>query len=125
MAVIVAPFRALCHEIRNSLSGAFRGEPVNIDELSDVLQSDFNINELLGQKQILVITPEKLVYVLRHNPEIAEQIGLLIYDEGHQFDTGIRGITYELLVTSLKSMVPKGIQTILISAVIMNADIYR
>lgn len=122
LAVIVAPFRALCHEIRNSLSGAFRGEPVNIDELSDVLQSDFNINELLGQKQILVITPEKLVYVLRHNPEIAEQIGLLIYDEGHQFDTGIRGITYELLVTSLKSMVPKGIQTILISAVIMNAD---
>jgi POLQ-like helicase len=122
LAVIVAPFRALCHEIRNSLSAALRGEPVNIDELSDVFQSDFDIQELLGQKQILVVTPEKLVYVLRHNPEIAKHIGLLIYDEGHQFDSGTRGITYELLLTSLKSMVPKGIQTLLISAVISNAD---
>lgn len=122
LAVIVAPFRALCHEIRNSFSAAFRGEPVNIDELSDVFQTDFDIQELLGQKQILVVTPEKLVYVLRHNPEIAQHIGLLIYDEGHQFDSGARGITYELLLTSLKSMVPKGIQTLLISAVISNAN---
>lgn len=122
LAVIVAPFRALCHEIRNSYSAAFRGEPVNIDELSDVFQTDFDIQEWLGQKQILVVTPEKLVYVLRHNPEIAQHIGLLIYDEGHQFDSGARGITYELLLTSLKSMVPKGIQTLLISAVISNAN---
>ena len=122
LAVIVAPFRALCHEIKNSLVAAFRGETVNIDELSDVFQSDFDIQELLGQKQILVVTPEKLVYVLRHNPEIAQHIGLLIYDEGHQFDSGTRGITYELLLTSLKSMVPKGIQTLLISAVISNAE---
>jgi Superfamily II helicase len=122
LAVIVAPFRALCHEIKNSLLAAFRGEPVNVDELSDVFQTDFNIQELLGQKQILVVTPEKLVYVLRHNPEIAQHIGLLIYDEGHQFDSGTRGITYELLLTSLKSMVPKGIQTLLISAVISNAE---
>lgn len=122
LAVIVAPFRALCHEIRNGLSAAFHGEPVNIDELSDVFQTDFDIQELLGQKQILVVTPEKLVYVIRHNPEIAQHIGLLIYDEGHQFDSGTRGITYELLLTSLKSMVPKGIQTLLISAVISNAD---
>ena len=56
LAVIVAPFRALCHEIRNSFSAAFRGEPVNIDELSDVFQTDFDIQELLGQKQILVVT---------------------------------------------------------------------
>lgn len=57
LAVIVAPFRALCHEIRNSFSTAFRGEPVNINELSDVFQTDFDIQELLGQKQILVVTP--------------------------------------------------------------------
>jgi len=122
LAVIVAPFRALCHEIKNSLLLAFRGEDVRINEMTDVLQRDFELKQLLGQKQILVVTPEKLLYVLRNNPEIAEHIGLLIYDEGHQFDSGIRGITYELLLTSLKSMVPKGIQTILLSAVIRNAD---
>ncbi len=60
--------------------------------------------------------------MLRHAPELAENIGLLIYDEGHQFDSGTRGITYELLLTSLKAMVPGEVQTILISAVISNAE---
>lgn len=122
LAVLVAPYRALCHEIRDSLFKAFRGESINVDELTDVFQTDFDIVELLEAKQILVVTPEKLLYVLRHNPELAENIGLLIYDEGHQFDSGTRGITYELLLTSLKSVVPKEAQTVLISAVISNAD---
>jgi hypothetical protein len=47
LAVIVAPFRALCHEIRTSFVGAFHNESVNIDELSDVLQADFEIDTLL------------------------------------------------------------------------------
>lgn len=122
LAVIIAPFRALCHEIKNSLAGAFRNEPVNVDELSDVMQGDFEIAELLVGKQILVVTPEKFVYVLRHSPELAANIGVLIFDEGHQFDSGTRGITYELLITSLKSMVPVTAQKVLISAVISNAD---
>jgi POLQ-like helicase len=121
LAVIVAPFRALCHEIKNSLVGAFRNEPVNVDELSDVMQGDFEITELLGSRQILVVTPEKFVYVLRHTPELAANIGVLIFDEGHQFDSGPRGITYELLITSLQSMLPVGVQKVLISAVISNA----
>jgi superfamily II DNA/RNA helicase len=122
LAVIVAPFRALCHEIKNSLVGAFRNEPVNVDELSDVMQGDFAIAELLGSRQVLVVTPEKFVYVLRHTPELAASIGVLIFDEGHQFDSGTRGITYELLITSLQSMLPAGVQKVLISAVISNAD---
>jgi hypothetical protein len=111
----------LCHEIRNSFVEAFHNENVSVDELSDVLQADFEIAELLGRKQVLVVTPEKLIYALRHTPELAENIGLLIYDEGHQFDSGTRGITYELLLTSLKAMVPEGVQVVLISAVISNA----
>jgi hypothetical protein len=67
------------------------------------------------------MTPEKLVYVLRHIPELAGRVGLLVLDEGHQFDTGPRGVTYELLVTSLKGMIPTAAQTVLISAVITNA----
>ncbi len=121
LAIIVTPFRALCHEIKNSFIEAFHNESVNVDELSDVLQADFEITELLGRKQVLVVTPEKLIYVLRHAPELADNIGLLIYDEGHQFDSGTRGITYELLLTSLKAMVPGEVQTVLISAVISNA----
>ena len=122
LTIVVAPFKALCHEIQTNLAIAFHNEPVSVDELSDVLQTDYKLDQLLKTNQILVVTPEKLLYVLRHSPEFGKAIGLLIYDEGHQFDNGIRGVTYELLLTSLKSMVPDNIQTILISAVISNAE---
>ncbi len=122
LAIIIAPFRALCHEIKNSLVEAFHNEPTKVDELSDALQTDFEIAELLGHQQILVVTPEKLLYVLRHAPGLAGHVGLLVFDEGHQFDSGTRGITYELLLTSLRSMIPKGTQKVLISAVISNAE---
>ncbi len=122
LAVIVAPFRALCHEIRASLTRAFHGEAVNVEEFSDALQMDFEIDSLLGRNQILVMTPEKLVYTLRHAPELAARIGLLIYDEGHQFDNPTRGVTYELLLASLKALVPARTQTVLMSAVISNAE---
>ncbi|NLN92785.1 MAG: DEAD/DEAH box helicase [Candidatus Hydrogenedens sp.] len=122
LAIIIAPFRALCHEIKNSLVEAFHNEPTKVDELSDALQTDFEIAGLLGHQQILVVTPEKLFYVLRHAPELAAHVGLLVFDEGHQFDSGIRGVTYELLLTSLCSMIPEGTQKVLISAVISNAE---
>ncbi|MBG3112672.1 DEAD/DEAH box helicase [Proteus mirabilis] len=122
LTIIIAPFRALCHEIKNSLVEAFHNEPTKVDELSDALQTDFDIAELLGHQQILVVTPEKLLYVLRHAPELAAHVGLLVFDEGHQFDSGTRGITYELLLTSLRSMIPEGTQKVLISAVISNAE---
>ncbi len=121
LAIVVGPFRALCHEIRESLARAFRGEDVSVNEISDVFQRDFDIDELVAGRAILVMTPEKLVYVLRYLPDLASRIGLLVLDQGHQFDTGTRGVTYELLVTSLKEMVPATAQKVLISAVITNA----
>ncbi|WP_175669640.1 DEAD/DEAH box helicase [Burkholderia ambifaria] len=128
-AVIVAPFRALVSEISNSLRDAFSGERVSIDELSDVLQMDFleSLRELLGEviqprPQIIVLTPEKLLYVLRQEPRIAANIGLVVYDEGHQFDTGSRGVTYELLLTTLKQLLPWRAQIVLVSAVISNGE---
>lgn len=122
LAVVVAPFRALCHEIRESLVRAFRGEGVKVNELSDVFQKDCDFDELFAGQSILIMTPEKFAYVLRYLPELAARVGLLVLDEGHQFDTGPRGVTYELLVTSLKGMISATAQKILISAVITNAS---
>jgi hypothetical protein len=129
LAVVVAPFRALCREISDAAREAFRGESVSVDELTDVLQPDFDFERFLSEdfspvesRRILVVTPEKLLYVLRHEPTLADSIGLVIYDEGHQFDSGTRGVTYELLLTSLRRRIPKDAQTLLISAVISNAE---
>lgn len=122
--VVVAPFRALCREITENLEKAFKGDAVTVNELSDVFQADFSTDDLLQSNslQILSVTPEKLVYVLRQSPELANKIGLLVLDEGHQFDSGARGVTYELLITNLKELLPQSVQTILISAVISNAE---
>lgn len=134
VAVIVAPFRALCREITATFEQAFVGEGVNINELQDVLDISDSDDELIklltGQssqdeatsKSIVVTTPEKLVYLLRHEPALADSIGLLIFDEGHQFDTGRRGVTYELLMAYLKSRLGGDVQKVLISAVMANAN---
>lgn len=123
LAIVVAPFVALVHEIKGNFEESFVNDDVDVTEFSDVIQTDFqdkiNPND---NNRIIVTTPEKLLYVLRHTPDLADEIGLLVYDEGHQFDSGQRGVTYELLLTSLKGTIPEGIQTILISAVISNAN---
>jgi len=134
VAVIVAPFRALCREITVSLKNAFEGERVNVNELQDVMNvsdGDKILLEFLTSEQeshdfdsksIIITTPEKLVYLMRHEPELAKNIGLLIFDEGHQFDTGRRGVIYELLVAYLKESVAENTQKVLISAVMANTN---
>lgn len=134
VAVIIAPFRSLCREISSSLSVAFSGEEVLVNQLNDIPQiDDFDVelfSKLFSKAEedirdvptIIIATPEKLVYLLRHKPELAGAISLVIYDEGHQFDTGARGVTYELLLTSLKRELNPLTQHVLISAVLSNAD---
>lgn len=128
VAIIVAPFRALCHEINQSLREAFAGEHINVTELSDALQPDYidELEELLGialqhTPTIVVLTPEKFLYILRQTSDVIDNLGLIIYDEGHQFDSGYRGVTYELLLSEIKQLLPEAAQTVLISAVINNA----
>jgi POLQ-like helicase len=122
LAIIVAPFRALCEEIRQALLRTFNNEAISVDELTDVQQADFDLEIFLSRHQVLVMTPEKCLYLLRHSPEITETLGLIVYDEGHQFDSGRRGVTYELLLTSLKASVTADTQTVLVSAVLNNAQ---
>jgi hypothetical protein len=121
LGVIVAPYRSLCHDIRGDLSVAFEGEPVSLDEASDSYQFDVELEAFFAGSTVLIVTPEKLLYMLRRAPELSERIGLVIYDEGHQFDGMARGPTYELLLTSLKMALAPETQIVLISAVIGNS----
>jgi replicative superfamily II helicase len=122
MAIIIAPFRALCHEIYSDLSRAFKNEKTSVNEINDMFQMDIISDQLQGNKQILIVTPEKLLYIINHNRDIVLLSNLYIFDEGHQFDNGSRGITYELLLTTLLLVIPDYTQKILISAVINNSE---
>lgn len=123
-AVIVAPFRALCHEIEGDFHKAFFNETnVSIDEINDAFEdSEISLFVESSKKHIIIVTPEKLYYMLCQQQTFAEKVGLIIFDEGHQFDSGERGVTYELLLTELKRFLPSNCQRILISAVIHNAE---
>ncbi|MBE7495773.1 MAG: DEAD/DEAH box helicase [Verrucomicrobiaceae bacterium] len=114
-------------EIAAGFRHSFSGEDVKINELTDVLQADFldAIAELLGadaptRKSILVLTPEKFLYILRQSSDLVNNIGIVVYDEAHQFDSGARGVIYELLLTEIKALLPANAQTVLVSAVIRN-----
>jgi POLQ-like helicase len=135
LAIIVAPFRALSHEIATSMRLAFADDSrIRVNELSDALQEDFaqELGEFFGisladdsKLNVIVVTPEKLQYVIRQSPDVVPLIDLLVYDEAHQFDSGARGITYELLATTLRAGLKDETQVIAISAVISNADDLR
>ena len=120
LAVIVAPFRSLCHDIRTDLSSAFAGEDIVLNEATEAYQQDIWFDDAVPAT-VLIVTPEKLLYLLRRNPKLSDDIGLIIYDEGHQFEGMSRGPTYELLLSTLKMSLPQEAQVILISAVIGNA----
>lgn len=121
--IIVAPLRALCNEITHDLQCAFRKDDVEINRFSDVLEDDYSFDLLSNDSiRISICTPEKLNYIIHHQPEICDMVGLFVLDEAHMFDDGIRGITYEFLVTTIRERLNENQQLVLLSAVMTNAD---
>lgn len=122
--LIVAPFRALCREIYRDINAHFiNNEDVIISEIFDLpeIPQDFSIfNDSI--KRVFVLTPEKLLFLLRNNQSFIDRIGLCIFDEAHLFDDPNRGSNFELLMSTVKQTFPKEVQRILISAVIPNSE---
>ena len=123
-ALIIAPFRALCREICRDTNKHFvNDEEVFISEIFDLpeIPQDFSIfNE--GKKRVFILTPEKLLFLLRNHQSFINEIGLCIFDEAHLFDDPSRGTNFELLLSTVKQIFPKEIQKILISAVIPDSE---
>lgn len=126
MAVVVAPFRSLCREISDDIANDFLSDSnVHVNALSDVLEMDdlLELLESFGEesKNILVLTPEKLIYLLRQDIELINETGLIIFDEAHMFDDASRGAQYELLISTIMMHLGEDTQRLLLSAVIPNA----
>lgn len=121
-AIIVAPLRALCNEIASDMISAF-GDEVLINQFSDVLENDFSLDLFLSLKsKILICTPEKLSYIIHHQVDFLNEIGLYIFDEGHMFDDGSRGAVYEFLISEIRKYISSEKQIVLLSAVLSNAE---
>lgn len=119
VALVVAPLRALCNEITQDLTAASMTAVIN--QFSDTAQEDFNLELQEDQKYILICTPEKFTYILRHQPDVLPKVDLFIFDEAHLFDDDTRGVQYELLVSEIVRHRSKSSQIVLFSAVLSNA----
>lgn len=119
LAVVVAPLRALCSEIARDLSRTLNDIAI-VNLASDVLEIDSWLNEGIRDFQVMVFTPEKLGYVIHHNPELLNDTNLFVFDEAHLLDSESRGPSYELLLTEIfrTNLVA---QKVMISAVVSNA----
>ncbi|WP_455514508.1 DEAD/DEAH box helicase [Pseudostreptobacillus sp.] len=125
IVIVVAPFRALCKEIMFDMEKFFSFDKnITVTEFSDIPEPS-EIELVTSEsivKKIIVMTPEKLAYILKHNTEIIESINMIVFDEAHLFDDETRGTDYELLLTTINSYLKPNAQKILVSAVISNAE---
>lgn len=123
-ALIVAPFRALCREIYRDINKHF------INDKNVIISEIFDLPELPGdfttfndsKKRVFILTPEKLLFLLRNHQSFIDEVGLCIFDEAHLFDDPGRGTDFELLLSTVKQIFPDEMQKILISAVIPNSE---
>ena len=120
-AIVVAPLRALCNEITYDLNRSFYNEAI-INQISDVLQDDYESKIAVNDKKIIICTPEKLSYIIHHQNDYLDSIDLFVFDEGHMFDDRTRGAAYELLITYVKQHLSYNQQCVLLSAVLPNAQ---
>lgn len=120
ISIIIAPLRALCNEIATDMQLAFEGFEIN--QFSDILEEDFTLDFDSLLPKILICTPEKLSYIIHHQPDFLNLLDLFIFDEGHMFDDGSRGAAYELLISSIKDSLTCNQQIVLLSAVLSNSQ---
>lgn len=119
----IAPYRALALEIEETLGQSFGKMGITVSEL----YGGFDLNptelQLFVETRILIATPEKSDAFLRYKPKLADQIGLIIIDEGHIIDRGTRGLRYEIFLHRLvRRFANHGVRLLFISAVMPNVE---
>jgi hypothetical protein len=57
--------------------------------------------DAIRTRNIVVATPEKLDFALRNDPTLLDDVGLLIFDEGHMIGLSEREVRYEVQIQRL------------------------
>ena len=121
--VYLTPLKALATEkfnefkVINNLS-CFKNRKINIA----ISTGDYDSygSELID-KDIIILTNEKMDSILRHDENWIFDVGLFIIDEIHLLTERERGPTLEIILTKIKLM-PQKPQIIGISATVSNSD---
>ena len=99
--IYVSPLRALSAQLERSLRRTFSGLGRTVTSLYGAIGASIWDYADFDTADIVVATPEKLDYALRNNAEVLENVGLIVFDEGHMIGLNTRELRYEMLVQRL------------------------
>ena len=99
--VFVTPLRALSAQTETTLQRTFSPLGKTISALyGSIGVSGFDL-DAIRERDIVVATPEKLDFALRNDPSLLDNVGLLVFDEGHMIGLNEREVRYESQIQRL------------------------
>ena len=116
-SIYIVPLRALAYEKYDEFKEKYSELGLKIGVSTGDLDST---SDYLENKDLIVLTSEKLDSLLRHQASWLSQTSLVIADEAHLLTEPSRGPTLEIVLTLLKENLTP--QIIALSATISNAD---
>ena len=116
-SIYIVPLKALAYEKYEEFKKKYSELGLKIG----ISTGDFDsASEYLGNKDLIILTSEKLDSLIRHGANWLSSISLVVADEVHFLTDSSRGATLEIVLTLLKENLSP--QIIALSATISNAD---
>jgi len=121
--VFVTPLRALSAQTEVSLRRTFSPLGKKVSSLYGSIGASGADVDALSSQDIVVATPEKLDFALRSNPELLDDVGLVVLDEGHMIGLGEREVRYEAQIQRLLRRPDASLRRIIcLSAILPDGD---
>jgi superfamily II DNA/RNA helicase len=99
--VFITPLRALSAQTETTLQRTFGPLGKTVSALYGSIGVSSFDEDAVGERDIVVATPEKLDFALRNNPALLDDVGLLVFDEGHMIGLNEREVRYEVQIQRL------------------------
>nr|HEX4319148.1 DEAD/DEAH box helicase [Kofleriaceae bacterium] len=99
--IYITPLRALSAQVERVLAHTFVPLGESVTSLYGAAGATGTDTDSLANETIVVATPEKLDFALRQDPMVINDVGLVVFDEGHMIGLGSREIRYEVLIQRL------------------------
>ncbi|CAH2606384.1 DEAD/DEAH box helicase (plasmid) [Rhodovastum atsumiense] len=99
--VFITPLRALSAQTETALQRTFFPLGRTISALYGSVGVSGLDEDAIRERHIVVATPEKIDFALRNDPSLLDDVGLLVFDEGHMIGPGEREVRYEVQIQRL------------------------
>lgn len=118
--VFITPLRALSAQTETTLQRTFGPLGKSISALYGSIGVSGFDEDAIRERDIVVATPEKLDFALRNDPSLLDDVGLLVFDEGHMIGLNEREVqiqrllrrpdAHERRIVCLSAILPDGVQ---------------